>query len=93
MGGDGWMWGAGWGGWVAMSLVILFWAAVISAVVVAIRYVSTPRSVQDAESTPALNAEEILAGRFARGEIDEDDYRHRLAVLLERHTTTQGSNS
>jgi putative membrane protein len=35
---DGW-WGWSWGGWVLMSVVmVLFWATVITAIVVATRY-------------------------------------------------------
>ena len=43
---DGWMWGNGWGwaGWVLMSIVmVLFWAAVITAIVLAIRYAGGSR--------------------------------------------------
>ena len=37
-------WGWGWGGWLLMTLVmIVFWAAVITAVVLAVRYVAGPR--------------------------------------------------
>ena len=38
---DGWMWGDGWGwaGWVLMCVVmVLFWVAVITAIILAIRY-------------------------------------------------------
>ena len=36
-GGDGWMWG----GWILMSLVmVVFWALVITAIVLAIRYLT-----------------------------------------------------
>ena len=41
MDGDGWMSGYGWGGWVLMSVVmVLFLLALITAIVVAIRYLS-----------------------------------------------------
>ncbi len=32
-------------------------------------------------ATPAREAEEILASRFARGEIDEAEYRSRRSVI------------
>ena len=81
--GDGW----GWGGWLAMCTMVLFWAALITAVVVAIRYLSQSQP-RGRTPTPALtegrtDAENVLAGRFARGEIDEDEYRRRVAVLSE----------
>lgn len=34
--------------------------------------------------SPARDAASTLAGRYARGEIDEDEYRQRLTVLQER---------
>ena len=41
-GGDGWMWGGwGWGGWILMTLaMVVFWALVITAIVLAIRYLT-----------------------------------------------------
>ena len=41
MDGDGWMWGHGWGwgGWLLMCMVVLLlWAALITSLVLAIRY-------------------------------------------------------
>ena len=43
---DGWMWGDGWGwgGWILMTVVmVLFWAALITAIVLAIRYLAGSR--------------------------------------------------
>jgi len=43
---DGWMWGDGWGwgGWILMTVVmVLFWAVVITAIVLAVRYVGGSR--------------------------------------------------
>ena len=43
---DGWMWGDGWGwgGWILMTVVmVLFWAVVITTIVLAIRYLAGPR--------------------------------------------------
>ena len=89
-GGNGWMWnggyGGGWGwGWIvtAVVLVVLF-ALVITATVLAIRYVPGggghrgPGSPQQARG-----AEGVLGERFARGEVDEDEYRRRMTALQE----------
>ena len=68
-------WGWGWGGWLLMTLVmIVFWAAVITAVVLAVRYVAGSRhpGATPGPSGPA-RAEDLLAERFARGEIDDDE--------------------
>ncbi len=84
---DGWMWGDGWGwgGWVVMCVVmVLFWAAVITAIVLAIRYLvgSDGASGGSARYAPP-RPEDMLAERFARGEIDEDEYRRRMTLLQE----------
>ena len=82
---DNWGWGMGWGGWLLMTLVmIVFWAAVITAVVLVVRYVagSGRPGAGPGPSGPA-RAEDLLAERFARGEIDDDEYRQRLTLLRE----------
>ena len=84
---DGWMWGNGWGwaGWVLMSVVmVLFWAAVITAIVLAIRYAAVHATPPAAlPSYRPSRPEDVLAERFARGEIDEDEYRRRVTLLHE----------
>ncbi|WP_306337393.1 SHOCT domain-containing protein [Streptomyces sp. KL118A] len=73
---------AGWDvwGWFAASVgSLLFWALIITAVVLLVRAFSrTPRATA---APPRLAAEQLLAERFARGEIDEDEYHRRLGVL------------
>jgi putative membrane protein len=86
---DGW----GWGGWFAMAIfMVLFWALVIAGVVVLVRYVTGSRHGQQSGGPPVSSgeprwggrpAEELLAERFARGEIDEDEYKRRLTLLRE----------
>jgi putative membrane protein len=71
----------GWG-WVFMGLgSVLFWAALIIGIVVLVRHLngSNPLGPSNRPS-----AEEVLAQRFAHGEIDEAEYRQRLAVLADR---------
>lgn len=70
--------GAGWGGWLVMTIaMIAFWAMVIVAVVVLFR--GSKSSGQD--SSPRQDPMDILNERFARGEIDEDEYQARGAAL------------
>jgi putative membrane protein len=79
--GDGWMWGHGWWlMWVVMALVL---AALIVAMVVAIRYLSasSPAPAQRSGLSVRPGPETLLAERFARGEIDDDEYRRRLSLL------------
>ena len=78
-------WGWGWGGWLLMTLVmIVFWAAVITAVVTAVRYLASSRRLGPSPGISGpTRAEDLLAERYARGEIDDDEYRQRLTLLRE----------
>jgi putative membrane protein len=68
----------GWG-WVAMTLsMVVFWGLLITLAVVLVRGLNRPAGKADG-SRPS--PERLLAERFARGEIDEDEYRRRLATL------------
>lgn len=69
--------GWGWGNWLAMTLMMLiFWGALAAVVIVVIR--NTRRASAEPGQRDAV---EILRERFARGEIDADEYRQRQAVL------------
>ncbi|WP_037570274.1 SHOCT domain-containing protein [Phaeacidiphilus oryzae] len=79
----------GWG-WAGMTLgMLLFWAVVIGAGVVLFRALSTSsangghrgRTTDPRPPEVRPTAEQLLAERFVRGEIDEDEYRRRLATL------------
>jgi putative membrane protein len=77
--------GWGWGGWLLSGiLMILFWGLVIWGIVAVIRYVTAPGQQAFAQSPgheAPISPEQILAERFARGEIGEEEYGRRLAVL------------
>ncbi|MFG2951963.1 SHOCT domain-containing protein [Streptomyces adustus] len=84
--------GWGWGGWFFMAMfMVLFWALVIAAIVALFRYCSgahhdrqSPRPRSSGEQGwGSSRAEDLLAERFARGEIEEDEYKRRLALLRE----------
>jgi putative membrane protein len=78
-------WGMGWGGWQLMTLVmIVFWAILITAIVLAVRYVAgSGRQGAGPGPSGSARAEDLLAERFARGEIDDDEYRQRVTLLRE----------
>jgi putative membrane protein len=81
--------GIGWGGWILMTLMMLaFWALVIVAVVAIFRGIGTG----DESDRPARrDALDILKERFARGEIDAEEYDARAQVLrgkVSGHTST-----
>jgi putative membrane protein len=71
----GWGWGAWLGGAVMM---VAFWALVFWAIVSLVRRPSG--DVRSATETP----NDVLAARFARGEIDADEYDRRRRVLQAR---------
>jgi putative membrane protein len=76
--------------------MVLFWGALILVIVAMVRYVGRDHSAGYPQEPPATppqpsGAEEILAERFARGEIGADEYRERLDVL--RHGTEQEEKS
>jgi putative membrane protein len=76
-------WGNGMTGWgfVLMSVsMVLFWVLVIGGIVLLARYVGADRRVP-APPAEATDPRRVLAARYARGDIDEDDYRQRLKVL------------
>ena len=71
----------GWGYGLMTISMLLFWALVIAGGVVLVRYLGRPGPrtlmAQPAHCTP----EQILAERFAHGDIDEHEYRQRAGVL------------
>ncbi|MFD8637735.1 SHOCT domain-containing protein [Streptomyces sp. NPDC059533] len=70
----------GWG-WIAMSLsMVLLVALAIAGVVLLLRGVDRSSSGQ-VQPPAAPSAEQVLADRFARGEIDEEEYERRLTAL------------
>jgi putative membrane protein len=77
----------GWPGLVTMVLLmVLFWGGlIVLALVIArsVREVRSTRSSAHQGSSGLGSAEQILAERFARGEIDEDTYRRHTQVLRE----------
>ena len=75
-------WGDGWGlgAWVAMSVtMVAFWGGLAAVIVVAVRSRHTER--HEAPPDHGGRADEVLAERFARGEIDEDEYTKRRELL------------
>lgn len=77
----------GWGGWVVVTMVmVVFFALVIAAVVAAVRYQDdTGRGAKGRGGPSARAPEDVLADRFARGEVDDEEYRRRIALLREHH--------
>jgi putative membrane protein len=69
----------GWGGWGAITM-LLFWALIVLGIVYLWRTLNlgqfgqAQRGVRAAQGDPAL---ELLRERYARGEIDGDEFERR----------------
>jgi putative membrane protein len=71
-------WGMGWG-WLFLLLVIV---GVVLIVVAVLRSTGSGRSGAGGDvAARSRHAEEVLAERYARGEIDRAEYEERLRTL------------
>lgn len=80
---------SGWAyGFMVLSMV-LFWGLVFAAGTAFVRHY---RGFRPAVSpVPALTPEQVLDGRFARGELDHAEYAARHAALLAHAPSLQDS--
>jgi putative membrane protein len=77
-------WGAG--DWLAMSLtMVVFWGLLIALVVWLVRSYVDEQTRTSEPRTGTERADEVLAERFARGEIDEEEFTARRDTL---HSTS-----
>jgi putative membrane protein len=88
-----WYWGTGvqWWAWgLGILTTFVFWALVVWAIVALVSWARSSRPEDpdlpgpergDAAPGPGDGAEQILARRFAAGEIDAEEYHRRLDVL------------
>jgi putative membrane protein len=86
----------GWGYGLGIITMVLFWSLLIVAIIAAIRYMSRGHRSGSPTEPPASqppSAEQLLAERFARGEIDADEYRQRLETLREGKHPAAGARS
>ena len=75
----GWGFGMGWFGGIIM---VIFWIAVIVGIVLLIRWlIISTRTASHGPST-GESALEILKKRYARGEIDKDEFEEKKKDLL-----------
>ena len=87
-----WWHHGGWsaGDWIGASLLmLLLWAVVIAGIVLLVRSLSA-RAGHGGSGQPGGQREQptdalrILDERFARGELTEEEYTHRRALLTSR---------
>ena len=62
-------------------MMVVFWGVVVALAVWAVR---------SARREPPQTPERILAARYARGEIDDDEYRRRRDALVGAGTSDSG---
>ena len=72
-----WWYGTGTGGGYVLLAVgtLVFWGLAVLAAVATVRYLG------GRDRARAGSPEEVLATRFAQGELDETEYRNRLETL------------
>ncbi|MFC4536868.1 SHOCT domain-containing protein [Sphaerisporangium dianthi] len=78
--------GSGMNGWgyALMTLsTVVFWVLLITGMVLLVRYLTRTAQGPGGSAVPA--ADEVLAQRYARGEIDAEEYRTRLSTLHGTH--------
>ena len=61
--------------------MVLFWAVLVLAIAASVRYLDRRRHETFPPPPRPPTAKWVLAERFARGEIDADEYRERLDTL------------
>jgi len=83
--GPGMMWNGGWAGWfIGPVMMLLFLAAAVAVVVLMVRWLGgTDHQRGPSTRRGETSALEILEQRFARGEIDEEEFRRRKQALSE----------
>ena len=72
------------GGWgyagMAISMVV-FWGLVIAGLVVLVHYLARSERPRGGPPADRSSPEQVLAERFARGEVDEEEFHSRLETL------------
>lgn len=67
---------SGWAFGLMTAGMVVFWALVVIGIFLLVRYL-----IDSGHRTTTSSPEQVLAERFARGEIDADEYQSRLSAL------------
>jgi putative membrane protein len=80
-----WMWGWEYHmGMFSIILMGLFWIAVMVAILLSIRWLVVSASHKHRQDGPRDSALEILKIRYAKGEIDKEEFEEKRKDLLQR---------
>lgn len=67
-------WGTG-GGWLGGIIMLVWWIVVIAGIVALFRWLFTSKRPAGICSPPSESALDVAKKRYARGEIDQEQYR------------------
>ncbi|MEE2031904.1 SHOCT domain-containing protein [Rhodococcus chondri] len=83
----GWAWGSSWAVWTVMAVCMLaFWVVVLYLVAVLFR---TDRARATGSTDDSSDPLRLLEARFARGEIEADEFAARRQLLTQTPGTTE----
>ena len=72
---------SGWGYGLMFAGMVIFWVVVVVAIVALLRYAGRVDHYSSEMHRPGPSPQQILAERFARGEIDDEEYTRRTTTL------------
>jgi putative membrane protein len=72
---------SGWGYGLMTGGMIVFWVLVFGGIVALVRYAGSGSSQPTPTSHAGPTPQQVLADRYARGEIDDEEYQRRLKIL------------
>lgn len=89
----GWAGELTWTGWIVMAACMLaFWAVVIYLVAMMFRTDRTDRTNGPSRTLQDFDPLQVLEERFARGDIDSDEFVARRQVLTHTRGTTDAND-
>ncbi|MEQ9316437.1 MAG: SHOCT domain-containing protein [Henriciella sp.] len=78
------MWNGGWQGWFfGPIMMIVFLAVAVIVIVLLVRWLGWPGHGNAPQHSPSRTPLDILKERFAKGEIDKQEFEERRRVLGE----------
>jgi len=77
-------WGPGWGmGWFGIVFMVVFWALILLGIAALVKWIVSGGGGQASQGPRAEDsALEILKKRYARGEIDRQEFEEKKRDLL-----------